>query len=692
MAHYAFFLRVSTTSQQLESQYDEMLKYAMADGVKEDDIVTIKYKESGKNLKEEERLGIIEFKKVCESGQIICTYISELSRIARTEKVLYSFIDYLQEHKIQLKCKSPEFTLFKDDFSSMDANARILVGMFGALAAQEVVEKKIRFARGKERKAKEGKYNGGAIPYGYKIDASNDNLIVINEEEANIVREIYDMYEHGISQPSIAKELFERGVKGRAVKSTKAITISLVHQILTNRLLTGEENLNKGSSYPRTYPPIITKEQFDRCRQIAEKNNKCLPKTKYVHYAQGLIKCTECGRNFVSTGYKCNYHCQDAYNLNKKYDGYYGQPMCQNHICISGNIMDSLLWELAKYYESNFIMDSAQQKLAECIKERGILLKKIKAIPTLLEEIETRRDLLLDAYSEGMKRERFLQKKEALAIEERNIRKQETEHREMLRHYNALIDDVKKSLDLDFDIDSDQKIETFLDKSDDIWARVSSITDDKERSTIIHKHFKKVTVENTIINYKFQIHPEGKDVKAKKIVVYPYIGGERTFVYISNDGKGGTMLEKHDNAGEKIILPVTGEEITVPEYIKFPMEYLPRLFDSGKIKRRAKRKEEAQQKEKKAIIAIRKKGYLSMDDMIVKTGLSYSTLYDAIKSKKMEGKNVYKKWYVKKADFESYLKQYAPKPREKKNKKLYQEIASTRLLNAILDSELADDE
>lgn len=684
MAHYAFFLRVSTTSQQLESQYDEMLKYAMSDGVKEEDIITIKYKESGKNLKEEERLGIQEFKELCLKEPIKCTYISELSRIARTEKVLYSVIDFLQEHRIQLKCKNPEFTLFKEDFSAWEANARILVGMFGALAAQEVVEKKIRFARGKERKAKEGKYNGGAIPYGYMIDKSQDNLIVVNDEEAKIVREIYNLYEQGLSQKAIAIELFERGVKGKAVRATKSITISLIHQILTNHLLTGAPNLNKGSSYKRRYPQIITEEQFNRCRKIAKQNNKGLPKGKYIHYAQGLIKCTICGRNFVSTGYKCNYHCQDAYNQNKQYNGYYGEPMCQNHVCISGNIMDSLLWELAKDYESMFIMDSAQKKLDECNKERDILIQKLNAIPMLIEEIDVKRDLLFDARAEGMKKERFLEKKAALAEEERKIRKQETEYREQIAHYDGLIAETQKSLDLDYNLNTDEQIDEFIDKTESIWNHVSSITDDKERSAIIHKHFKKVTIENTQFKYIFQKYPDGKIVKAKKIIVYPYFGRERTFIYISNDGKGGTMLEIPLNAGERYVSPVTGEERVVPEYKPFLMQYLPRLYDTGKRKRRAEQKALRQKEAIEEMSSMRRKGYLLMDDMIAKTNLSYSTLYKAIKMGRMKGTYLHRKWYVKATDFESYIHNYPPQPRGKKEIKPHSQAqAIENLLNAI---------
>jgi DNA invertase Pin-like site-specific DNA recombinase len=232
--------------------------YSISDNLNKESIKVIEYKESGVKLSEEDRLGITDLKKLAEVEEIDTIYVSELSRIARSEKVLWSFIEYLQSHKIQLKCLNPSFTLLNESRTEIEFASRIMVSTFGSLSTQEAIEKKRRFARGKARKAREGKYNGGAIPYGYKI--GEDNLIVIDEEgEGKIVREIFNLYEGGMSQKQIAKEMFERGIPSRAVRNTNRFTISLVHQILTNKLLTGQPNLNKGSSYERTYPMIITR-------------------------------------------------------------------------------------------------------------------------------------------------------------------------------------------------------------------------------------------------------------------------------------------------------------------------------------------------------------------------------------------------------------------------------------------------
>ena len=99
MAVNVFFLRVSGVGQQLESQFDELWNhYSTTDNLNRDAIRVIEYKESGVKLSEEDRLGITEFKEIVATEGVDTIYVSELSRIARSEKVLWSFVEYLQEH------------------------------------------------------------------------------------------------------------------------------------------------------------------------------------------------------------------------------------------------------------------------------------------------------------------------------------------------------------------------------------------------------------------------------------------------------------------------------------------------------------------------------------------------------------------------------------------------------------------
>lgn len=681
MAVNVFFLRVSGLGQQLESQFDELWNhYSRIDNLNRDTIRVVEYKESGVKLSEEERLGIIELKELAVSEGVDTIYASELSRIARTEKVLWSFIEFLQENKIQLKCKNPEFTLLDENRATIPFASRLIVSTFGTLATQEAIEKKSRFARGKARKAKEGKYNGGAIPYGYRIDKENGNLIVVDEGgEADVVREIYNMYEHGMSQPKIAKELYTRGYKSRAVKTTKVFTISLVHQILTNKLLTGQPSKNKGATYERIYPMIITPEQFERCRKIAAANNTKVEKSKRVYYAHSLIECTHCGRKYISTGNKGYYHCWDAYYPNRDINGYADTPRCTNRTCISTNVIDSLLWALAKMYEASFVLNSSQQHLDDCKQRKSIFETKLASIESRRQVLDEKMDLLLEALAEGMKKERFLTRKAAIKAEQKEIDHDEANYKEQIKQYDTLIKDLTERLGTSFNFDSDEGIDVFLDNTDKTWERIESITDDVERSKIIHKHIEKVIIEPTTINYQFAKYPNGKEVSAKKILVYRYgINVPEEFCFIPNNGKGGLMLSVPSMGGSKI--ETDFGDINVPQYSVMNYEYLPRIKDTGKYKRREVERAKRESIKSKGTDKLRKQGYISMNEMREISKLSYSSVYNAIKTGKLKAKNMFRTWYALKTDFENYLETYKPEARPYRQKNLPHHLSNEEQL------------
>lgn len=543
MSKAVIWCRVSTDAQEFYTQQEDLIRTAIREGYKEEDLIIIG--EAGASAISMNDLYKKEVNQLIETiksqNDINTVYVWEVSRLARNELAFYSMKSVLVEEHIQLVCKVPSIRLLDED-GNINKGAELSLNLLVTLAKQEMEIKSKRLSRGKRRLAEQGKYNGGAIPYGYKVDYDKDKLIVIDEAEAAVVRDIFNMYENGYSQMKIAKELYHRGIKGRAVRKTKNFTISLVNQILNNELLTGKPNLNKGSSFVRIYPSIISKAQFERCRKIAKENNTTLSKSPRIYYATSLIKCTECGKFFGAQGQKSNYHCRDAYNGNRQYEGY-DRPQCSNRIMIGNNIMDSLLWELTIDYESMFIMDSASEKLEECEKNISILQEKINAIPSKFDELEKRRGYLLDALAEGMAKERYLIKKDALNKEKSEIEADLVAFKEQLAHYQNLKEELNGNLAFKR-LSTDAEIDKFVEMADVVRENVKAINDDEERKRLIHKHIKEVRVEWSKMLYKFNRYPKQTETKVKRISVDFYLGHTRFFCFIPFNGKGGIMLEE----------------------------------------------------------------------------------------------------------------------------------------------------
>lgn len=529
MGKAILFLRVSTLSQDLESQEMMARKMAAKDGYKEEDTLVIKYKESAVKLEEKDRAGLQDLYAILESrNDIDAVYVTELSRLSRKEGVLLKIRDTLKANGIQLVCENPSFRLL-DEKKELSQMAGLVFSIFGFFAAQEVVEKKERFARGKALKVKENKYIGGFVPFGYKIDKELDNLIVIKPEDAKFIQEVYDFYEGGLSIYQITRHFRERG--------RPRLSSGTISKILTNEKYTGKPCRNPASSYEWRYPPIISQDQFDRCRSIAKTNNTLINKARGVYYGSKIVICKECGRYCSVTGSKSDYRCIDAYYTHRDLVNF-KTHRCENKTCLSINIIDSLLWHIAQEAELTFIIECTEQQKQEYQKKISDIQKKIDGLLPRFEDIESKHGRVTELYISGdISREK---KNEKLAELERNkhkLRQEKITWEGTKRH----LEDLLRNLDNKFDMADSNIIADELERIISIKGKIASITDDAERSEIVHRHIKKLTFENRVVTYN---NVFGKrQAKARFIKVEFHSEQIKYYLYLPYVNTGGTILE-----------------------------------------------------------------------------------------------------------------------------------------------------
>lgn len=643
MGRVILFVRVSTAGQRLESQEDLLRKAALADGYKESDFIIIGKKESAIKLSEEEREGLNELKSVLEKEAIDCIYIAELSRLSRQPKILYSIRELLFQKRIQLKCLNPQFSLLTEDCSKYDSTANIIFSLFGVMAEQEMIEKKERFARGKQRKALEGKYNGGAIPFGYCVDKEQDNLIVINDKEAEIVRLIFDLYEAGFSQPKLAKEMRERG--------HHHVTISMINNILNNPSYCGIKRKSAGATYERAYPPVISKEKFDRCRSIAQNNNTTTNKARKIYFADKLIICPTCGGYWSASGSKNSYHCSSAYRSNSiwNYENH-TKEKCTNKASLSINILDSLLWFTAVEREVLYTLKHINDAIKLYQARENVLKEKISAIAPRRAELEAKKERLMEMYIDGLSQRAYDLKKEEITCELNAIKSEEIKFKDELDNIAAHINSISKN-----------SRESSLDKRHLYANQIKGITNDRKRYEIIHRQIRYVEVLSKRANYIFK--SGGKDVNGKfiRIHYYPIPGRDidnvehlnldiynEEYYVIPNGGNGAIILE--------LMFPTEQYPYLIHMYDENrdyscrqlqDQIYLNRFYDATKIKKREKERES-----KRKAIANR----LTLQDVSKLSGLSYYTVYDKIKKRKLKAILKYGKYYIKPEDAEELIR------------------------------------
>ena len=166
----------------------------------------------------------------------------------------------------------------------------------------------------------QGKFIESSVAYGYKKDKNNKHKIIIDENVAHIIREIYLLYLDGIGPSKIADILNNRNIEtpSQYLKLKvlgKYWTQSMINRILTNPIYAGNLVVNKYETnfklkkkistsrqqyklIENTHEGIISKEDYEKVQQ--KKRNRIKNDNKeYIYLLKGLVYCKNCGRKMT---------------------------------------------------------------------------------------------------------------------------------------------------------------------------------------------------------------------------------------------------------------------------------------------------------------------------------------------------------------------------------------------------------
>lgn len=184
-----------------------------------------------------------------------------------------------------------------------------------------------------DMKRRKGEFIGAFAPYGYRKNPDNKNHLLIDEEAAQVVRDIYHWFVYeGMSKVGIAKQLNKLGVltptnykhqKGLPLhtpqghKNDGLWAVTTISTILQNHMYTGTmvQGKYRVISYKvhqviqppkeewyvveNTHEPIIDQALFDKAQQIGKRRTRTAPTQKRVHLFSGFLRCADCGRSMT---------------------------------------------------------------------------------------------------------------------------------------------------------------------------------------------------------------------------------------------------------------------------------------------------------------------------------------------------------------------------------------------------------
>ena len=348
--------------------------------------------------------------KDIESNKVNMVITKDMSRLGRDYIGTGNLIEkYFPEHGVRYIAITDNIDTCLDSSNNDIAPFKAIMNDMYA----KDISKKIKSSL--KAKQKDGKWVGGRTPFGYDKDPLNKNHLVVNKEQAKVVKRIFKMCLEGFSFFKIAKQLTIEGVKTPAAyysfewRSHYDLKYGQWHSksirdILTNRNYTGDLVQNKRSKInykvkkviknspskyivvPNTHEAIIDKETFYEVQNKIPKNVGRNEKKEH-NLLDGLLYCGNCGHRIsVQARRKVDNRC---YTICNYYRTYMKEKLCtlhcNNYDILEQAVIDSLKTSCINYINKNNIKNTVKCKLNDLDeinnkKEIDLLENEIKQI------------------------------------------------------------------------------------------------------------------------------------------------------------------------------------------------------------------------------------------------------------------------------------------------------------------------
>ena len=262
---------------------------------------------SGKNINRPEFQRMLTDVK---SKRIDTIMVTELSRLSRSVTDFLNFIKEIQDCGCDFIC--PQY-----DFDTTSPVGRVFMTIIMALAQFERELVGERTKNNLYARALRGLSNGGFFILGYDKDPKHSGRLVVNNEEASIVKEIFKSYLKANGLAEVAHNLNQRGFRNKAwtskrghKKGCKPFCTHSIRRILTNYGYIGKREVNKlnkrlakGHLKPEeryslvdaTWSAIVPVALFEKVQAKLKANKRSYAKAHYDFLLSGLLVCDECG-------------------------------------------------------------------------------------------------------------------------------------------------------------------------------------------------------------------------------------------------------------------------------------------------------------------------------------------------------------------------------------------------------------
>ena len=261
-------------------------------------------------------------------GIVDCVIVKDLSRFGR------EYIDSGKYIERLFPALGVRFIAVNDHIDSKEESGRddIVVPFKNLMNDAYCRDISIKIRSHLEVKRKNGEYIGAFTPYGYKKDENDRNRLVPDLYAAGVVKDIFRMKLHGMSQTAIADRLNGQGILSpmeykhslgiriqdnfrtheQAEWSSMSVRRILENEVYAGTLIQGRHStpnhkIKKIMDKPEeewvriedNHEPVISKREFDLVQRLLGMDTRTSPNEEEVYVLSGLVVCAECGAPMI---------------------------------------------------------------------------------------------------------------------------------------------------------------------------------------------------------------------------------------------------------------------------------------------------------------------------------------------------------------------------------------------------------
>ena len=377
---YARYSSDNQREESIEGQIRECTAYAEKNGI----TVVKHYIDRALSAKTDNRPDFQQMIKDSEKRLFDIVLVWKLDRFARNRYDSAHYEYQLERNHVKLVSATEPIS---------DSPAGIMVkSMLTGMAEYYSAELSEKVVRGMTENVLKGKYNGGTIPIGFKVD--EEKFFQIDPLKAPFVVEAFQRYNDGATMKELMNWLNDSGV---TTNRNQKFTYNSVQTLLTNKRYIGENHF-KDIVMPDSIPAIVDKDLFEEVQQKIKKNSRAparhkaeddyLLTTKLFCGMCGAMMFGECGtgRNKVVHHY---YKCATA----KRF------KTCKKKTVRKEWLEDLVIAETMKLIQDDAVIDAIVAEVMELQDQENTTLPLLEK---QMREVENGIENMLNAIQAGV--------------------------------------------------------------------------------------------------------------------------------------------------------------------------------------------------------------------------------------------------------------------------------------------------